>query len=619
MLQTISLEVVIINKILFLVPKQSISNEQIKYYKKIYSYIDFFSTDPYNPMLITDTVSLSNYKIIVARGNTASVLKDKFPHIHVIKIPVTPYDIIRSFSTFNNITGKTIALITNNAEIMGLNIFEQLYGVRILNYQLTPFKDFKYTINNAILNNAEYILGGAITCTAAKEMNVNYKMLKLAPESMDRIIHEIGQVISVIDLENKHTQFINNLLNTIDKILISTDINNNINLISNEAEHIFNIKAKNYINKPINSLFDKYNIYSYTNSISDNNIIKINNIEYVLSTTPIQCDSFNFGTIYTIEILKKENIKKYNLKYSSSYKFENIIGSSKHILNTITLARKFANTEHNILITGESGTGKELFSQSIHSASNRNNEPFVAINCASIPDTLVESVLFGYVKGAFTDANKDGKIGAFELANNGTLFLDEISELSYRAQGVILRVIQEKYINKVGSLECIPINVRIIASSNKNLIDLCKSKKFRLDLYYRLNTLSLFIPPLRDRSNDVITILNLLIKNLTTNNYIFDTESENFLIKYTWNGNIRELENFAIRLTTIFTENDNFISLKDINSILYPNIGMIESNSEEEKILNALYKFDGSISKSSEYLGIHRTTLWRKMKEYNIK
>ncbi len=317
-----------------------------------------------------------------------------------------------------------------------------------------------------------------------------------------------------------------------------------------------------------------------------------------------------------------------------------IIGQSKSIVQAYTKAQKAAQSNANILIEGESGTGKEIFSQAIHYIGKRESGPFVKLNCAEIPETLLESELFGYEKGAFTGAGKR-KIGKFELANNGTIFLDEISEMSLSLQSKMLRVIEDKTITRVGGLENIPINVRILSATNRDLWQHVSKKQFREDLYYRLNVIYFKIPPLRERREDIPLLIDYFIKlYMKSENVLIRTVDEEvirLLISLTWSGNVRQLEN-VIHHAIIMTYDDR-ISLEDIPENIYSSIpaGVIHSASgfvkkddviitdidlnemEKTQILKALEQSRWRISEASEILGIHRNTLRQKIKKHNLR
>ena len=239
------------------------------------------------------------------------------------------------------------------------------------------------------------------------------------------------------------------------------------------------------------------------------------------------------------------------------YSFDQIFGKSKPMREVFDLIRRVADSQANILITGESGTGKELVAKAIHFNSSRKEEPFIPVNCAAIPEQLLESELFGYVKGAFTDARSD-KRGLFEEAQKGTLFLDEISEMPMLLQAKLLRAVQEREIRRVGATQSVPVNVRIIAATNLLLAEEVKAKRFREDLYYRLNVIEIQLPPLRDRREDIPLLCNMLLHKMareTNNQPTGIAESAlGLLMDYHWPGNVRELENVIERAVTLARE-----------------------------------------------------------------
>ena len=234
--------------------------------------------------------------------------------------------------------------------------------------------------------------------------------------------------------------------------------------------------------------------------------------------------------------------------FVAKHSFKDIVHQSKEMDEVIQRARQIAQTDHTVLIRGESGTGKELFAQSIHNASSRSKYPFIAINCAALPESLLESELFGYEKGAFTGAHSKGKIGLFEEANHGTIFLDEIGDISPNLQSRLLRTIQERQIMRVGSDRIIDIDIRLITATNRDLEAAIQSGDFRADLYFRLNVLPIEIPPLRKRKKD---LSGLFLHFLGKDSNSFTKEERQCLMEYDWPGNVREVENAAIYYKTL--------------------------------------------------------------------
>ena len=288
-----------------------------------------------------------------------------------------------------------------------------------------------------------------------------------------------------------------------------------------------------------------------------------------------------------------------------------------------------------MLIEGETGTGKELVSHSIHSLSSRSAKPLIKLNCAAIPEGLAESELFGYEQGAFTGANKGGKVGKFELAHKGTLFLDEINQLSSTIQPKLLRTLQEKEIERVGGVKTIPVDVRLIAATNKPLEDLIQDNKFRSDLYYRLNVIYIRIPPLRERLEDIplltLSIIEKLNMQMGTSVSGVSDDVLSMFQQYSWPGNIRELQNILERamnqkLTGLLTKQDFEPQFELLRKRItgatpkenYQSVGLAKKQMEKKLIEETLAQFDGNKKQAAEHLGISRTSLYNKIRELGI-
>lgn len=316
---------------------------------------------------------------------------------------------------------------------------------------------------------------------------------------------------------------------------------------------------------------------------------------------------------------------------ATRYTFDSIAGNSETIKALKMEALKAAATNLPVLITGESGTGKELFAQAIHNASPRRLNPFVRINCAAIPRELMESELFGYDRGAFTGAKYKGKPGKFELAHRGTLFLDEIGDLPLEMQPKLLRVLEEKEVERVGGTSLIRVDFRLIAASNQNLELMMTDGRFRKDLFYRLNVISLNIKPLRERPDDIIPLSQHILKQLALE-YSFptigiDSKAEDILTRYDWPGNCRELCNVLER--TVSSLEGNVITASGLPFQLYSkkqthqpmgklSLKEVHGNVERDAILSALSATNNNKAQAARLLGIHRTLLYKKIKRYNL-
>ncbi|WP_086033502.1 sigma-54 interaction domain-containing protein [Desulfurella amilsii] len=313
-----------------------------------------------------------------------------------------------------------------------------------------------------------------------------------------------------------------------------------------------------------------------------------------------------------------------DIDYDSQYNNKNnqIIAFSSQMVSIVDFTLRVANVDSTVLITGESGVGKEVVARLIHDASPRRIYPFVKVNCAAIPENLMETELFGYEGGAFTGSNPKGKKGFFEAAQKGTLFLDEIGELSLNVQAKLLQVLQDKQFTRVGSTQLINVDVRIITATNRNLKDMISKKLFREDLYYRLNVIPIFIPPLRERRDDIEPLINYIVARVNTK-YNFNKQLEPELISLfkslSWRGNIRELENVIEKL--IITTPKNLIAKSDylIENIQQPNINpkLILKNYEKELLLSLLPVCKNTRELAKKY-GVSQSTIVRKLKHYGI-
>ncbi|HAP68059.1 MAG TPA: hypothetical protein DCQ99_09900 [Nitrospinae bacterium] len=327
------------------------------------------------------------------------------------------------------------------------------------------------------------------------------------------------------------------------------------------------------------------------------------------------------------------------------FKFDNIIGQSQKVKDVLDMVRRVSKTESNILLLGESGTGKELVARCIHANSERAGMPFVPVDCASLPENLLESELFGHEKGSFTGAHASRQ-GMFETANGGTLFLDEIGELTPNLQAKLLRVLQERQLRRVGGRNLIDIDIRIISATNKNLEGAIKEKEFRDDLFFRLNVISITLPPLRERVDDIPLLCNFFIKNFAIGNKKeikgISTDAIGRLKKYNWPGNVRELQNVIERGVSLsdggyITANDlpdNIKAQGHIPPLIPAQADFVKgeqglsfkdakkewlSSFEKDYLIELLNKNSNNITKAAEKAGIPRMTIYRMMKKYNLK
>lgn len=331
------------------------------------------------------------------------------------------------------------------------------------------------------------------------------------------------------------------------------------------------------------------------------------------------------------QLQNRNSNKNKRVGYEAGYTFEKIISNSLVMQKVIEQAQKIARSNSPALLLGESGTGKELVAQAVHNASSRADGPFIAVNCGAVPRNLIEAELFGYEDGAFTGARKGGAQGKFELAQEGTLFLDEIGDMPFEVQTVLLRVLQEKRYARVGGHRMRNLDVRIVAATNKDLLQLVNEGRFRLDLYYRLNVLSLTLPPLRDRGDDIEALVNHFMAQFTEGEKVLSDAVIKVFREYSWPGNVRELINVIERAITMM--DDVIVGLEHLPKEIREEVMVKRQNldqrsvsdtkgslqqTEKQSIKNTLIGCEGNISQTARKLGIGRTTLYRKIKKYGI-
>jgi transcriptional regulator of aroF, aroG, tyrA and aromatic amino acid transport len=469
-------------------------------------------------------------------------------------------------------------------------------------------------------------------------------------EILKEAICNIDDVISVNEIQllsyEKNEQQLLAVINSVDEGIISIDKDFRINIFNNYCQELFNYKKEDVIGIDIRDIVGKDDaIVNLVNKgIEYDNIkasLQHNNttISYITTGRRITNDyDESVGAVVSIKDVNKARQLVKIINTNDDGPFKNIIGNSKSIENVKKVTAAIANSDSTVLLRGDSGTGKELFANAIHDLSDRNDKRFVAINCAALPENLLESELFGYEKGSFTGAMQNGKEGLFKEANCGTIFLDEIGELSMFIQAKLLRVLQEGKIRKIGSSKEEKIDVRVIAATHKNLEQMIKDGEFREDLYYRLNVIPIKIPSLKERLEDIPILVQFFIdklnKKLKKDIKGFKKEFIDELMCYDWPGNVRELQNLVERSMNLC--NGDILTSQDIvidsicknEDIVYnfvekekiePKSLKEEMEDYEKEIINKVYNSEKSYRESAKILGISHTAVMNKVKKYNIK
>lgn len=583
-----------------------------------------------------DRVKSSEIKgdIIIARGLTATFLNQMLKgSFTVLEIPMTGYDILRAKQKATKKFGDVkVALIATESVIYGFE--EQMKDVitHVKTYEISFDSDIAAVIRQAVNDGAGAIIGGNEVVTLAEDMGYNGVRIETGRQGIRQVIDEAWKIhISKLEEELRVSR-LNAVIENIEEGIIACDRDKRITLCNAFAQGILGKPMAEILGRKLAEIEPGLDKIPF-NSLQKNEagyFLTINGIRIAVNRIPVLVnDTFESGTIVlqklsNIEKLENESrISATSKGLVATHTFKSIIGSSPALVNTKQLAINYSRVNANVLILGETGTGKELFAQSIHNASDRKNNPFVAVNCAALPESLLESELFGYVEGAFTGALRSGKAGLFELAHKGTIFLDEISEMSFVLQGRLLRVLEERSIMRLGHDKVIPVDVRIIAASNQNLEKLVEEKKFRQDLFYRLDVLRLSIPPLRERSSDIPDLMENFISHFDSKNkmhrHMIDPSIFPDLESRAWPGNIRQLRNLCERLSAIVV--DSIITKESIDMCTSPGISedqRVETGNERENIMEALQKCGGNKSSAASLLKVDRSTLYRKLRKHNL-
>jgi transcriptional regulator of aroF, aroG, tyrA and aromatic amino acid transport len=456
----------------------------------------------------------------------------------------------------------------------------------------------------------------------------------------------INGVLKVHEIEllsyEKNERRLRAIIDAVQDGILAINHNGEVELFNNYCEKIFHIKRENIVGKNIKELLDCddpiINLLNAGENYDNIEVITKNikkSFHYITSGRSVKDDKGK--TIAAVASLKdiNEAIEMSNaITAKEDFVFKDIVGNSPSIVNTKKICIAVAKSNSTILLRGESGTGKELFARAIYKLSSRADKNFIAINCAALPDNLIESELFGHVKGSFTGATKDGKDGLFKAADNGTLFLDEIGELSLPLQAKLLRALQEGMIRKIGSTVEEKVDVRIIAATNKNLEDMIEKNTFREDLYYRLNVIPIYIPSLKDRMEDISMLINFFIKilNKQVGKNIKGAEMEFIeeLVKFSWPGNIRELKNVVERAMNLchgsFLKKENLIMdfQKNTNHEIHSEshdfnfkLKDVVEAVEKKSLISAMENYK-SCRKAAKALGVSHTTIINKLNKYGI-
>ncbi len=583
--------------------------------------------------------------VVIARGLTGYAAKRLLHDTPVIELPITAYDILRAVIDCRKAFGvQKIAIVGSPDMVCNVNTIKEISGMEIEILLIEDEADGERKISEARLRGVTTVIGGGTATSIAESFGLHTMMINSGEEGIYQALREAIRVALVRHQEQERAEQFRMILEYSIEGIIAVDAAGKISVINQSAAEMTGVEISN-IGQIAEKLVPQFQMERVLKSGKAELGIfkKVGGKQVAINCVPIVIKEEMVGAVATFrplsaiqELEGRFRTKLHRKGLVAKLSFSDIITDNSLMTETIHLAQEFSGVDSNVLILGDTGVGKEVFAQSIHNASKRQYGPFVAVNCAALPENLLESELFGYVDGAFTGASRTGKMGLFEQAHQGTIFLDEVGEISPNIQARLLRVLQEREVMRIGDDRVIPVDVRVVAATNRNLKKAMQDGDFRPDLFYRLNVLKLEIPPLRHRPEDILKLLNCFMADYAQRfqrpTKKLTQEACELLKQYEWPGNVRELKNIAERLIVLRIQDSECIDEKNMRDILSlpsedtikcPNQSIRNSGTfsqrkraaQAEKIEKVLQETNFDLDKAAQLLGISRTTLWRRQKE----
>lgn len=585
--------------------------------------------------------------VFISRGPTGVMIRRTVEKPTVL-VELAPYDILRAFFIASK-QAQCIGIIDFQEQKMKYNFrqFEEMLGIEIREYFYGNMTQLEEAVAKVKRDGLEIAICTGI-CIVEMLENIGVKGI-LVYSNRKAVMEAFLTALNMVEFRKKDArerQKLQTILDSSSEGIIALGENREVKVFNPVAESYTGIDSSRILEQRVDLFKENRYIQQLFDSSSPlkGEMYQVQDKHLLVNRSSIKVEGITVGTVVTfqdvtrIQQLEQRIRKKLHRKgLVASFTFGDVITGGEVMEEKIEEAISYARCDLAVLITGESGTGKELFAQSIHNESSRKGGSFVAINCAALPENLLESELFGYEEGAFTGARKGGKAGLFELAHGGTIFLDEIGEMSPQLQARLLRVLQEKEVMRLGGDQVIPVDCRIISATNHHLKERIQRGYFREDLFYRLNVLGLHLPPLRMRTEDIPLLAQHFIAqhSSTLNKEVLWIEPRALerLKEYSWPGNIRELENYVKKGLVLLKE--DVIDLRFVEELLvekefsfikkerqepvdFNNHLIIELSTfermEKELLYKAQERLTGNRSEVAKALGISRTTLWKKLK-----
>lgn len=572
-------------------------------------------------------IDFDQYHVIAARGITGYSIREHHPKVAFVEISVTSDDILNTLSKAVDLFGRQrMAVVLPDSVRCNMEQITRLSGMELEIFYIHNEEDAEQTVDAIQRENIHYVIGGLTIYSECRKRGITALPFETAAETVHRTVDIALETARSINRARVKSHLMRTVLDNHHDGVLACDLRGIVVAANTQAcYHLTNGNAavSEIINRPIDELLPDSGWREVLGSgVAQDTMREFNGLTAIMRCAPMSMDGQRTGLFFTIQTARAVQDTDSRIRremkqkgFTAQYTFNDILVKDAQMQQRLILAYKYAKTDANVLILGETGTGKELFAQSIHNASPRSQYPFVAVNCAALPEHLLESELFGYSEGAFTGAKKGGKEGLFELAHKGTIFLDEIGEMPINLQAKLLRVLQEKELRRIGDNKIIPVDVRIISATNITIRRKILEGEFRSDLYYRINLLEMQLPPLRERPDDIEWIfMNLLEQHCRAHAQPVPHVSPEVLAQvrsYPWHGNVRELRNFSERL--IILNEGSEITLEQLELTgLVDTVAEKDDGHAERSVPAQPYKRKEDIARE---MGISRTTLWRRSRK----
>jgi propionate catabolism operon transcriptional regulator len=512
--------------------------------------------------------------VIVTAGANATFLRSAL-QIPVVEVKVSGYDVMLALMRARTVSER-VGVVTYRETIPELNAIKELLRIEIAQRTYRTIEDCHNCFHSLRAEGIEVIVGSSLVVELARQNQIE-GILTYSPTSVRQAFEHAIDLSHLAQLKSSRFEQLKDVLHHLREAVLAVDSDERITAINDEMQRLLSVTERSCIGVRLASVAPELRVSDVlrTGMAELDAVIQLRSVTCIANITPIRERSTTAGAVISLQDARRIELAETNLRTQrrsksllARYHFDQIIGSSAQLNHAREVAQRYARTHSTVLISGESGTGKELFAQAIHNASPRRTGPFVAVNCASLPEPLLESELFGYEEGAFTGTRRGGRIGLFESAHRGTIFLDEVGDMPLALQTRLLRVLQEKEVTRLGSTQPIPVDVRIVAATHQDLLQLVRAGQFRDDLYYRLNILRLRLPTLRERGDDIAFLaLQFLFQALRRLGSSLAADQAlapimPLLKGYPWPGNVRELENVAERLAVFLSD---YARASDIN------------------------------------------------------